>query len=49
MDLDDHIGFGYVMNQMRNQPLEETAANLYASDTRGNKLIKAVYESLELI
>jgi CubicO group peptidase (beta-lactamase class C family) len=49
MDLDDHIGFGYVMNQMRNQPLEETAANLYASDTRGNRLIKAVYESLELI
>ncbi len=49
MDLDDHIGFGYVMNQMRNQTLEETAVNLYHSDTRGNRLIKAVYESLELI
>lgn len=49
MDLDDHIGFGYVMNQMRNQTLEETAANLYHSDTRGNRLIKATYESLGLI
>ncbi|MHA2283481.1 MAG: serine hydrolase domain-containing protein [Promethearchaeota archaeon] len=49
MDLDDHIGFGYVMNKMRTQPLEETAANLYHSDTRGNRLIKAVYESLDLI
>ncbi|MFW9822188.1 MAG: serine hydrolase domain-containing protein [Candidatus Thorarchaeota archaeon] len=49
MDLDDHIAFGYVMNQMRNQPMEETAANLYHSDTRGNRLIKAVYESLGLI
>ncbi|MFX1425321.1 MAG: serine hydrolase [Promethearchaeota archaeon] len=49
MDLDDHIGFGYVMNQMRNQTREETAANLYHSDTRGNRLITAVYESLGLI
>ena len=49
MDLDDHIGFGYVMNKMRIQPLEETAANLYQSDTRANRLVKAVYESLGLI
>ncbi|MFW9895928.1 MAG: serine hydrolase domain-containing protein [Candidatus Thorarchaeota archaeon] len=49
MDLDDHIGFGYVMNQMRNQTREESAKNLYHSDTRGNRLIKAVYESLGLI
>jgi CubicO group peptidase (beta-lactamase class C family) len=49
MDLDDHIGFGYVMNHMRVQPLKETAANLYQSDTRANRLVKAVYESLELI
>ena len=40
---------GYVMNQMRNQTMEETAGNLYHSDTRGNRLIKAVYESLGLI
>ncbi|MHA1985488.1 MAG: serine hydrolase domain-containing protein [Promethearchaeota archaeon] len=49
MDLDDHIGFGYVMNKMRNQPLEETAKNMFHSDTRGNRLIKATYESLGLI
>ncbi|MHA2283480.1 MAG: serine hydrolase domain-containing protein [Promethearchaeota archaeon] len=49
MDLDDHIGFGYVMNKMRNQTLQETAANMFHSDTRGNRLIKAVYESLDLI
>ncbi|MHA2039255.1 MAG: serine hydrolase domain-containing protein [Promethearchaeota archaeon] len=49
MDLDDHIGFGYVMNQMRNQTMEESAANLFHSDTRGNRLIKAVYETLGLI
>ncbi|MFX1324013.1 MAG: serine hydrolase domain-containing protein [Promethearchaeota archaeon] len=49
MDLDDHIGFGYVMNKMRNQTMQETTQNLYHSDTRGNRLIKATYESLGLI
>ncbi|MBY8986754.1 MAG: beta-lactamase family protein [Candidatus Lokiarchaeota archaeon] len=49
MDLDDHIGFGYVMNKMRNQTLQETAKNMFHSDTRGNNLIKATYESLGLI
>lgn len=49
MDLDDHIGLGYVMNQMRNQTMQETAANMYHSDTRGNRLITAVFESLGLI
>ena len=49
MDLDDNIGIGYVMNQMRNQTLQETAKNFFHSDTRGNRLIKAVYESLGLI
>jgi len=49
MDLDDHIGFGYVMNKMRNQTLQETAKNMFHSDTRGNRLIKATYESLDLI
>jgi CubicO group peptidase (beta-lactamase class C family) len=49
MDLDAHIGIGYVMNQMRNQTLQETAANKYHSDTRGDRLITAVFESLELI
>ena len=49
MDLDDHIAFGYVMNQMRNQTLQETSANMFHSDTRGNRLIKATYESLNLI
>jgi CubicO group peptidase (beta-lactamase class C family) len=49
MDLDDHIAFGYVMNQMRNQTMKETLANKYHSDTRGNRLITAVLESLGLI
>ena len=49
MDLDAKIGIGYVMNQMRNQTAEETAANKYCSDTRGNRLITAVFESLDLI
>ncbi|MFW9875081.1 MAG: serine hydrolase domain-containing protein [Candidatus Thorarchaeota archaeon] len=49
MDLDAHIGFGYVMNKMRNQPLQETLSNKYHSDTRGDRLITAVYESLDLI
>ena len=49
MDLDAKIGIGYVMNQMRNQTLQETAENKYCSDTRGNRLITAVFESLDLI
>ncbi len=49
MDLDAKIGIGYVMNQMRNQTSQETAANNYHSDTRGNRLITAVLESLDLI
>ena len=49
MDLDAHIGISYVMNQMRNQTMQETAANKYHSDTRGNRLVTAVLESLELI
>jgi len=49
MDLDAKIGIGYVMNQMRNQTLQETAANKYHSDTRGSRLITAVFESLDLI
>ena len=28
---------------------EETAKNMFHSDTRGNRLIKATYESLDLI
>jgi len=48
MDLDAKIGIGYVMNQMRSQTLQETAANKYHSDTRGSRLITAVFESLGL-
>ncbi|MHA2039256.1 MAG: serine hydrolase domain-containing protein, partial [Promethearchaeota archaeon] len=32
MDLDAKIGIGYVMNQMRNQTVQETASNKYSSD-----------------
>jgi len=49
MDLDGKIGMGYVMNQMRNQPMMETMKNKYHNDTRGNRLITAVYEALGLI
>jgi len=49
MDLDAKLGIGYVMNQMRSQPAEETAKNKYHSDTRGNRLITAVFKSLDLI
>ncbi|MHA2278176.1 MAG: serine hydrolase, partial [Candidatus Kariarchaeaceae archaeon] len=49
MDLDAKLGIGYVMNQMRSQTADETAKNLYHSDTRGNRLITAVYESLDMI
>ena len=49
MDLDAHIGIGYVMNKMREQTLQETAKNKYHSDSRGNRLVTAVFESLELI
>ena len=49
MDLDDHIGFGYVMNKIRAHTQEETAATLYQSDKRADRLVKAVYESLGLI
>ncbi|GAH76292.1 unnamed protein product, partial [marine sediment metagenome] len=49
MDLDAHIGIGYVMNQMMTPTLQERTVNKYHSDTRGNRLITAVLESLDLI
>ena len=49
MDLDAHIGIGYVMNQMMTPTLQERTENKYHSDTRGNRLITAVLESLSLI
>ncbi len=49
MDLDAHIGIGYVMNQMKTPTLQERTVNKYHSDARGNRLITAVLESLELI
>ncbi|MHA2283479.1 MAG: serine hydrolase domain-containing protein, partial [Promethearchaeota archaeon] len=49
MDLDEKMSLAYVMNNMRRQSPEETASNKYASDTRANRLVKAVYESLELV
>ena len=49
MDLDAKIGIGYVMNQMRNQTFQETIANKFHSDTRGNRLITALFESLGYI
>jgi len=49
MDLDNKMGIGYIMNQMRDQPLSETLSNKYDLDTRSNRLVTAVLESLGLI
>ncbi len=44
MDLDNKMSIAYVMNQMRTQPLNETRKNRYTSDSRGNRLVKKIYE-----
>jgi hypothetical protein len=49
MDLENKMGIGYVMNQFGNQPMSETMSNKYLGDTRGNRVITALYESLGLI
>ena len=49
MDLENKMGIGYVMNQMRDQPLSETLSNKYDLDSRSNRLVTAVLESLGLI
>jgi CubicO group peptidase (beta-lactamase class C family) len=49
MDLDAKMSIAYVMNQMRNQPVQETQQNFLASDSRANRVTKAVYESLGLL
>ncbi|KKK43272.1 MAG: Esterase EstB [Candidatus Lokiarchaeum sp. GC14_75] len=46
MDLDNKMSIAYVMNKMRRQPLDETQKNKYTSDSRGNRLVKTVYELL---
>ncbi|MHA1915652.1 MAG: serine hydrolase domain-containing protein [Promethearchaeota archaeon] len=46
MDLDNKMSIAYVMNKMRRQPVEETRNNKYTSDSRGNRLIKKVYQLL---
>jgi CubicO group peptidase (beta-lactamase class C family) len=49
MDLENKMGIGFVMNQMRDQPLSETISNKYDLDSRSNRLVTAVLESLGLI
>lgn len=49
MDLDAKMSISYVMNQMRNQPVQETQKNFLASDSRANRVTTAVYESLGLL
>ena len=34
------------MNQIRNQPVQETQKNFLTGDSRGNRIATAVYESL---
>lgn len=46
MDLDAKLNVSYVMNKMRIQTPEETRKNKFASDTRANRLVEAVYEAL---
>ncbi len=46
MDLDNKLSISYVMNQMRAQEMEETRKNRYTSDSRGNRLVKKIYELL---
>ena len=49
MDLENKMGIGYVMNQFGNQPMSETLSNKYLGDTRGNRLVTALYKSLDMI
>ena len=46
MDLDNKMSIAYVMNKMRRQELDETRKNRYTSDSRGNRLVKKIYELL---
>ncbi len=46
MDLDNKMSIAYVMNKMRRQPLDETRKNRYTTDSRGNRLVKKIYELL---
>ena len=46
MDLDNKMSIAYVMNKMRTQPVKETLKNRYTSDSRGNRLVKKIYELL---
>jgi CubicO group peptidase (beta-lactamase class C family) len=46
MDLDNKMSIAYIMNKMRRQPLDETRKNRYTTDSRGNRLVKKIYELL---
>lgn len=46
MDIDNKMSIAYVMNKMRRQELDETRKNRYTSDSRGNRLVKKIYELL---
>ena len=46
MDIDAKVSISYVMNKMRIQAPEETRENKFASDSRANQLVSAVYEAL---
>ncbi|MFX1456613.1 MAG: serine hydrolase domain-containing protein [Promethearchaeota archaeon] len=46
MDLDNKLSIAYVMNKMRRQQIDETRKNRYTSDSRGNHLVKKIYELL---
>ena len=49
MDLDSNLSMSYVMNFMRAQTAEEGKKNTMVPDTRCNRLVSAVYESLGLL
>ena len=46
MDLDAKLSISYVMNKMRIQPPEESIKNKFASDSRANQIVSAVYGAL---
>lgn len=46
MDLDAKVSISYVMNKMRIQAPEETRENKFASDSRANKIVSAIYDTL---
>ena len=46
MDMDAKLSISYVMNKLRLQAPEESRNNKFASDSRANQIVSAIYEAL---